>query len=520
MHAAMTTPTDTPAGSRPTARRAMNLRRLLAGIADAAVPDLGIVDICLDSREAVPGSLFLAVPGSQGHGLEFLSQAARNGARVVLWEPAAGVGAPDARDDLILIAVPGLKQLIGRIADRFFDNPSACLGIAGITGTNGKTTTAHLVAGAMSATGAPTAYSGTLGYGHLDALKSSAHTTPDPITVHRRLAEFCDAGDRHLSMEVSSHALDQGRVEAVRFHTAVFTNLTRDHLDYHNTFAAYGAAKARLFATPGLDHAVINVGDPFGDELVRRLAGQAAVTAYHVGPSGDTAPTAHRLFARQIRRGASGGDHTGLSLDFAGSWGSGVLNSPLIGDFNAENLLAALAVLLGWEVPLDRAVAALEQCGPPPGRMEVVATNPLVVVDYAHTPDALAKALRVLRQHTPGQVTCVFGCGGERDRGKRPLMGRIAEELADAVVLTDDNPRREDPEAIVAEIVAGLKNPRAARIERDRARAIAIAIGSAVPGDAVLVAGKGHENYQLIGTASQPFSDREAALAVLRASSC
>lgn len=517
MLAAMTTPSDTLAGSHSAARRAVNLRRLLAGIADVAVPDVAVSDLCLNSREAVPGSLFFAVSGTQGHGLEFVPQAQRNGAAVVLWEPVPGIEAPAARGELLLVAVPGLKQLVGRIADRFFDNPSACLSVAGITGTNGKTTTAHLIASAMSAVGNPTAYSGTLGIGHPGALKPSAHTTPDAITVHRRLAELCDAGDRHLSMEVSSHALDQGRVEAVRFHTAVFTNLTRDHLDYHKTFAAYGAAKARLFATPGLDHAVINVGDPFGDELVRQLAGEASVTAYHVGPSGDTAPTAHRLFARHIRRGANDGSGAGLRVEFDGSWGSGTLHSRLLGDFNAENLLAALAVLLGWEVPLDRAVQALERCEPPPGRMEVIAARPLVVVDYAHTPDALDKALRVLRQHTPGRVICVFGCGGERDRGKRPLMGGIAEELADTVVLTDDNPRRDDPEKIVTEIAAGMQRPQAVRIERDRAKAIALAIGEAKAGDAVLIAGKGHEDYQIVGTTSEPFSDRETALAMLAA---
>jgi len=518
----MVLPPDSPADSSSAPRRrAVELRRLLAGIVDAAVPDMRVTDLCMDSREAGIGSLFLAVSGTQGHGLRFLPQAVAKGATVVLWEPAPGVDAP-AGAGVVCIAVPGLRQSIGRIADRFFDNPSACLEIAGITGTNGKTTTAHLVATAMNETGAPTAYAGTLGYGRPGHLHPSAHTTPDCVTVHRRLAELCDGGDRKLCMEVSSHALDQGRVDSVRFHTAVFTNLTRDHLDYHRTFAAYGAAKARLFATPGLDHAVINVGDPFGDELVRQIAGEARVTAYQVGALGDTAPTAHCLFARSVERNSGEGVDAGLSLHFDGSWGAGVLRSPLIGDFNAENLLAALAVLLGWEVPLDRAVQALERSGPPPGRMEVIATRPLVVVDYAHTPDALAKSLRVVRRHTTGKVACVFGCGGERDAGKRPLMGAIAEELADTVILTDDNPRGEDASGIVAAIAAGMKAPHAARIERDRARAIAAAIAGAAPQDAVLVAGKGHEDYQIVGATSTPFSDRDCARQALsgRAVTC
>ncbi len=514
---AMTHTPDMHAGPRlASSRDAVNLRRLLAGLSDVAVPDVTITDLCMDSRETVPGCLFLAMAGTQGHGLDFLPNAQRNGAAVVLWEPVPGIEAPASSGDMPAIAVPGLKQLLGRIADRFFDNPSARMEVAGITGTNGKTTTAYLIASAMAAAGATAAYAGTLGYGRPGELKQSERTTPDCVTVHRRLAGLCEAGNRHVSMEVSSHALDQGRVDGVRFHTAVFTNLTRDHLDYHKTLAAYGAAKARLFATAGLDHAVINAGDAFGDELVQQLAGRAAVTAYHVGSLGETVPAGHRLFARSVERGLADSREAGLIIHFDGSWGAGLLRSPLVGEFNAENLLAALAVLLGWEVPLDRAVQALESCSAPPGRMEVVsAGNPLVVIDYAHTPDALAKALRVVRQHTGGRVLCVFGCGGERDRGKRPLMGAIAAELADEIVITDDNPRREDPDLIVAEIVAGMPGPESMRIERNRAAAIAMALHHANSGDAVLIAGKGHEDYQIIGTTTLPFSDRECALEAL-----
>jgi UDP-N-acetylmuramoyl-L-alanyl-D-glutamate--2,6-diaminopimelate ligase len=355
----------------------------------------------------------------------------------------------------------------------------------------------------MEAAGKPTAYAGTLGFGHIGKLEASANTTPDCVTVHRRLAELVD-GERHMSMEVSSHALDQGRVAGVRFHTAVFTNLTRDHLDYHKTFAAYAAAKAQLFHAPGLEHAVINVADPFGDELVRQLAGKTAVTAYHAGAPRETSAR-HRLFTRSIER-----DKAGLTLQVDGSWGAGTLRSPLIGDFNAENLLAALAVLLGWELPLDRALRALEGSAAPAGRMEVVSAAPLVVIDYAHTPDALAKALRALRQHASGRVICVFGCGGDRDRGKRPLMGAIAEELADVVVVTDDNPRRENPDQIIADIAAGMQRSHLVRIERRRAIAIAEAMALANPADAVLIAGKGHEEYQIVGTETLPFSDRES----------
>jgi UDP-N-acetylmuramoyl-L-alanyl-D-glutamate--2,6-diaminopimelate ligase len=509
----MTSTLETQAGA-PCAgsRRVASLRQLLAGLAEVAAPDVGITDICMDSRNATPGSLFMAVAGTQEHGLKYLDKVAAAGTSVVLWEPAAGVAAPEMREGLIAIAVPGLKACIGRIADRYFDQPSARVQVAGITGTNGKTTTAHLIAAAMGATGQPTTYAGTLGYGRIGALSPSGHTTPDCITVHRRLAERCEAGDRHVSMEVSSHALDQGRVDAVRFHTAVFTNLTRDHLDYHKTLSAYAAAKARLFETAGLDHAVINVGDEFGNELVRRLAGKMAVTAYHATPPGANVPAGHQLFARSLERSSGG-----LSIAFDGSWGPGVLRSRLIGDFNAENLLAALAVLLGWEVPLDRAVKALEASSSPPGRMEVLpSSGPLVVVDYAHTPDALAKAIKATRRHTAGRLICVFGCGGNRDAGKRPLMGAIAEELADVVVLTDDNPRHESPAQIIASIQSGMQRADRVRVERHRAEAIATALDLAGPADAILIAGKGHETGQVIGDETLPFNDREVALHAMR----
>ena len=511
---AMTITPDMQASApRATARRAANLRQLLSGLAEVAVPDVAVTGLCLDSREATPGSLFFAIAGTQEHGLAFLPQAVAAGAKVILWEPGPDVAAPASVGDALLIAIPGLKHLIGRIADRYFDHPSACLEVAGITGTNGKTTTAHLIAAAMTRHGQPTAYAGTLGFGRIGALEPTAHTTPDCITVHRRLAERCAAGDRHVSMEVSSHALDQGRVDGVSFHTAVFTNLTRDHLDYHKTLAAYAAAKARLFHTAGLDHAVVNVGDAFGNELLRQLAGQMAVTAYHATPPGNNVPAGHQLFARTIEQGSNG-----LTVHFDGSWGTGTLRSQLIGDFNAENLLAALAVLLGWEVPLDRAVDALQSVAPPPGRMEVLpSSGPLVVIDYAHSPDALAKALRATRQHVSGRLICVFGCGGERDKGKRPLMGAIAEELADVVVLTDDNPRREDPDGIIADIQSGMQRASTALIERQRSHAIAQALRLAEVTDAVLIAGKGHETGQIVGGETLPFSDRAVALDAIQA---
>jgi UDP-N-acetylmuramoyl-L-alanyl-D-glutamate--2,6-diaminopimelate ligase len=478
------------------------------------VPDINVADITFDSRAVTPGGAFIAVPGLRTHGLAFASQAIAMGASAILYEPTDNVQVPTATADLAVLAIPGLGKSIGAIADRFFNSPSAAMQVIGVTGTNGKTTSAYLLPAALAALGRSAGYAGTLGYGRINALKVSEHTTADCITVHRQLAAMRDAGDAYVAMEVSSHALDQGRIDGVSLHSALFTNLTRDHLDYHGTFAAYGAAKERLFYRAGLQHRIINAGDAFGREMMERLQKvnpRTQVTAF--ATTAAYRELGHKqLFATQIAPAA-----TGLRIAFDGSWGPGQLTSHLIGTFNAENLLGVLAVLLGLEISLSQAVQALEHCTAPPGRMETlaVAHKPTVVIDYAHTPDALSKALQTARAHTRGRLFCVFGCGGDRDAGKRPLMGAIAEQYADVVVLTDDNPRMEDAGAIVADIQQGLDKPEAAIVERDRAKAIARAINSSGEGDLVLIAGKGHEDYQIIGRNVKRFSDREVALTCL-----
>lgn len=497
-------------------RSPKGLRVLLSALVDTAVPDVQIDDLTIDSRAVTPGAAFVAVPGIRQHGLAFASQAIANGATVVLYEPSEHHSPPQSAA-CACIAVANLSQKIGEIADRFFDSPSAAMQIVGVTGTNGKTTSAYLLPAALEALGRHAGYAGTLGYGRIDALHTSEHTTSDCITVHRQLATMRDAGDQLVGMEVSSHALDQGRIDGVRVHSALFTNLTRDHLDYHGTLAAYGAAKERMFHRNGLQHCVINAGDAFGREIIQRLMAQtkhARVTAY--ATTGD-----HReLGDQQLFATAMQPTPTGLRIDFNGSWGAGQLQSRLIGAFNAENLLGVLGVLLGLGLPLTQAVQALEKCSPPPGRMEtlIVSGKPTVVVDYAHTPDALSKALATARVHTRGKLVCLFGCGGDRDAGKRPLMGSIAEQLADVVMLTDDNPRMEDADAIVMDIQQGLDNPDAVLVERDRAKAIARVIAMSAPDDLVLIAGKGHEDYQIIGRNVKHFSDREVALKCLERS--
>jgi UDP-N-acetylmuramoyl-L-alanyl-D-glutamate--2,6-diaminopimelate ligase len=498
---------------RSATTRAKDLRALLAGCGAIAAPNVEITDLTLDSRAVQPGGAFVALPGRQTHGIGFAAQAVSAGAKVILWEPTPGVAAPRVPEGVALVAIANLSEVLGTIADRFFDAPSQTVRVVGVTGTNGKTTTSHLIATASQVLGTAAAYAGTIGFGRIDRLQAATHTTPDCITVHRQLAELRENGVRCLAMEVSSHALDQRRVDGVRFDTAVFTNLTRDHLDYHGTFEAYAAAKAKLFAWRDLQHAVINAEDAFGQALLANVQAVSSVTLYSRSPAlRDERNGFRHLFATRAAAGA-----TGLDINVDGSWGVATLRSRFIGDFNVENLLAALATLLGWNVPFHDALAALEQCSAPPGRMETLAVSgkPVVIVDYAHTPDALEKVLTAARKHCAGKLICIFGCGGDRDPGKRPLMAAAAERLADRIIVTDDNPRTENGDAIVADIVKGFAAPERATIQRDRATAIEHAIALGASGDVVLIAGKGHEDYQIVGTQRRHFSDREVALALL-----
>ena len=488
---------------------------LLDGIANVPASEARVVDLTLDSRQVREGSLFFALPGLNAHGLKFAADAAARGASVVLWEPRGDVVPPALPASVFAAAIPNLKNLVGRIADRFFNWPSAHLRIAAITGTNGKTTCAYLLAQCLERLGLAAAYMGTIGWGRPATLAEPTHTTPDAVTVHRTLAQLRASGVREVAMEVSSHALDQGRVDGVRFQIAAFTNLTRDHLDYHGTMHEYGAAKAKLFQVADLKHIVLNVGDEFGRALARDYAGNASLIAVWVG-AGDSGWLADRaLHATQVRL-----DPRGISMDLDGSFGKLTVQTQLLGRFNAENSLVVIACLLSLGVSLPDAANALAECKPAPGRMEVVRADvrnkPTVVVDYAHTPDALSKALNAAREHCEGALWCVFGCGGDRDSGKRPVMGAIADELADQIIVTDDNPRSEDPQAITAGIVSGIKS-HAVRVIHDRGEAIATALREARATDVVLIAGKGHEDYQIYGETRRSFSDRSEALRLLGA---
>ena len=470
----------------------------------ADVPDLQLLGVkprglSIDSRKVSKGEVFLAFPGDSSDGRRFIAQAIEAGACAVLWEKSGFEWDPAWR--VPNLPVHGLREKAGEIASRFYGNPSQHLWMVGVTGTNGKTSCSQWIAQSLSRQGRRTAVIGTLGSGFIDALDPAQNTTPDPVSLQARLAGLREQGAVAVAMEVSSHGIEQGRVNGVKFDVALFTNLSRDHLDYHGSMAAYSAAKAKLFEWPQLEHAVLNLDDAFGAERAQRVdRARVNLIGYGFG-KGEIA--GHRLDLST----------RGLKLEIATPWGKGRIASALLGGFNAYNLLGVLGVLLASGVDFDNAIAALSELEPVPGRMQTVSLRdaPLVVVDYAHSPDALEKALETLRLTlAPGaRLHCVFGCGGDRDPGKRPLMGEIATRLADCCVITSDNPRSENARAIIADILAGA-HPNY-HVEEDRATAILYALQSAAPEDVVLIAGKGHETWQEIGDRRLPFDDLEVA---------
>jgi len=480
------------------AARARTLGDLL-GNAAGRHARLAITELTLDSRQVRAGAAFVAVPGAREHGLAHARDALARGAAVVLYEPSnVFVDPPEPS-----LAVPGLKARLGELARAFYADV-AMPTLVGVTGTNGKTTVAYVLAQVLSQPQRPCGYVGTLGYGVPPALTVHGHTTPDTLTLHRELAEL---GAPRVAMEVSSHALAQERISGLTFHTAIFTNLTRDHLDEHGDFASYGEAKRKLFRLPGLQYAVVNADDAFAATIATGLpAGCKLIRTSSRG-------AAVELSARLKRS-----DLSGVELEVNGKFGVARLASKLIGAFNAENLLVALGALVAQGMPLAAACAALGAAKPAPGRMEVLGgppRSPWVVVDYAHTPDALQRVLTTLEAAVTGEIWCVFGCGGDRDRGKRPLMGAAAADLADRIVLTDDNPRSEDPAAIVREIRAGVGEHPHVSVIHDRRAALKTAIERARLGDVVLVAGKGHEEEQIVGGERRAFSDRAVVAELL-----
>lgn len=496
---------------------AIDLSSLLAewGI---TVPALSVCGLELDSRRIGPGQAFIAVGGQRQHGLEHARQALERGARAVLYDPEGAPAEPLAAlhdPARPAIAVPRLQERLGALADAFYASPSARLDVVGVTGTNGKTSTTHYLSQALSPEH-PCAVLGTVGWGWPDRLHASSHTTPDPLSLHRTLAALVGEGARAVAMEVSSHALLQGRVAGVRFRGAVYTNITRDHLDYHGSLESYAAAKLRLLHAEGLTFAAVNLDDGWAGRCIDEAPATFPILGYTRRDAPEQASRCAGLLV--VRDVVLRRDGVGFDAEYGGHRAR--VHAQVIGAFNVENLAASLTALLGLGMDLETAAARLSRVAPVPGRMELFRGErggATLVVDYAHTPDALDKALTSLRILCPGRLWVVFGCGGERDRGKRPQMGAIAERLADVVVLTDDNPRHERGEDIIQDILQGIRHGQAVRVERDRRRAISAAYAEAAADDWILVAGKGHEMDQQVGDHRFAFSDREVARQVVRA---
>jgi UDP-N-acetylmuramoyl-L-alanyl-D-glutamate--2,6-diaminopimelate ligase len=489
--------------------RAMLLSELLPDV--GGVPaDLAITGLVQDSRVVASGDAFVAMlPARQevpsSHGMHFVDQARARGAGAILFEPPLPDGLKAPAD---AISVPGLSARLGAMADTFHGHPSRAMTMVGVTGTNGKTSTVQLLAQAWALRGVRSGSIGTLGAGLYGAVVPTGFTTPLVLQLHALLAQLRDAGAQAVAMEVSSHALDQGRVDGVHFDVAVFTNLTRDHLDYHGDMQAYGAAKAKLLAWPGLRAAVVNLDDAYGREL--RAALPADTHTIGLSSRGGQAD----VRAENVLL-----DAAGIGFDLIVGDERASVQSPLLGRFNVDNLLAVAGALHALGEGAGAIASTLSRLQPVAGRMNRLGGDnamPLVVIDYAHTPDALEQALSSLRAHAQGRLVCVFGCGGERDVGKRPQMAAIAEAGADLVIVTDDNPRGEDGDTIVADILKGFSRPDAVLVQRDRAAAIARAIGTASASDIVLIAGKGHEPYQEVAGVRHPFDDTAVARALLQ----
>lgn len=509
----------------------MSLSVLLDGMLDdASVLDIKqdrlVESLCIDSRKAVPGAVFIACLGLQVHAIYFADQAVSQGAVAVLCEMPSpddvDIKALSERLAVPVIPVAALSDKLGWLATRFYVSPAAAMHVIGMTGTNGKTSCTHYLAQILSLSGHGCGVLGTLGYGMYGALKQGLHTTPDAVTVQQELADLRAAGAEYVAMEVSSHALEQGRVAGVQFDTAVFINLSHDHLDYHGDMTRYGQAKFELFNTPGLRFAVMNIDDEFVASQIADVPETVQVLRYGLVDNLATNTSSGRSSDKQagveVRGNIIDRDMHGMKIQIVTPWGEGSFETSLLGEFNASNLLAVLTVLGNYGMPLDDLLKFAAAVEPVAGRMERFGGDkhqPLVVVDYAHTPDALEHALSTLRGHCQGQLWCVFGCGGDRDRSKRSLMGAIAEQYADHVCVTDDNPRTESAQQIIDDVLSTMNDVSAVSVIRDRGEAISKVLSLAAAQDVVLIAGKGHEDYQIIGDQRQPFSDSEQVRKIL-----
>lgn len=478
--------------------QSMSLSQLLIPWAAAQDLSIEVTGLCLDSREIKPGYVFFALVGSSQDGRDYVTQAISAGACAIIVDSQHPLTKPLS---VPVIAIEHLSAQLGAIAQRFYHHPAQSMILYGVTGTNGKTSITYYLAEALAALGCSTGIVGTTGNGLWPNLQTGTHTTPDPIKLAQLLAQLAAQNAQAVAMEVSSHALDQYRVDGLAFDTAIFTNLTRDHLDYHHTMEAYAQAKSRLFDFPGLKFRLFNVDDLQGALWAERYQ---ANTTYTYGLKAHTSPR-HTFVSAITSQGE------GMQMHIESPWYSGKLHLNLVGDFNVLNALAVFVALCIHDYPPEEVIAALQTIKSPPGRMQCIShvNRPMVVIDYAHTPDALESALRALRPHTQGQLWCVFGCGGDRDPGKRPQMAAIAEHYADRVVVTSDNPRSEDPDAIIQAIVQGFSERDHWQAIVSRSEAIQTALAQAKPHDVVLIAGKGHETYQEIAGVKYPYQDAQ-----------
>ncbi len=459
--------------------------------------------LILDSRLAQPGDVFIALRGTQVDASQFIPDVIQKKVAAVLIETNNADAEITLQNNIPLIPVRHLREQLGTIAAAFYGHPAQHMKLFGVTGTNGKTSTTHFLAQALQSFHLPCGVIGTLGNGMYGALGEAGLTTPDAVTLQATLQRFYQQGAKAVAMEVSSHSIDQSRVTGMPFETGIFTNLTQDHLDYHGTMEVYAAVKKRFLVEYPVRHLVVNVDDDHGKSWINELSAQRSVIAYGVQRP-ELPNTIPSVYAESVKLSLSG-----MTARIVSPWGTGDLSLALIGQFNLSNVLAVLTTLCLQEMPFNEVLLALSSLKPVPGRMQVLGGHgaPLVVVDYSHTPDALQKALQALKRHTSGKLICVFGCGGNRDAAKRPIMAAIAEQESDVVIVTNDNPRHEDPEEIARQIMAGFKQKDRVSVMLDRSKAIEKSIQCAAANDCILIAGKGAEHYQQIGDTKYPFDD-------------
>lgn len=465
-----------------------------------------VTGLTLDSRHVERGNLFFAIKGKHVDGREYIQKAISQGATAIVMEAKIPRESLQWQSNVPLIPIFQLQARLGFIASRYYGMPGDALCMLGVTGTSGKTSCTHFLAESLQMMNIPTGIIGTLGNGFYGALNETGLTTPDAITLQATLYQLAQQQAKAVAMEVSSHSIDQGRINGISFDIGIFTNLSQDHLDYHGDMETYAKVKYRFLADKQTKKVIINADDVYGKKWINDLSKDKYVAAYGLKKENSISEYLPFTSVSSVELTLQG-----IKARVHSPWGEGELISPLIGQFNLSNSLALLTALCTYGIEFSDALHCLAQLKPVSGRMQTLGgkDKPLVVVDYAHKPDALEKVLQALRAHTEGKLICVFGCGGERDRGKRPIMAKIAETIADKVIITNDNPRHEKPEDIVAEILSGFTHKDRVSVELDRSKAIKNSIQCALAKDCVLIAGKGAERYQQIGDEKFPFNDVE-----------